>query len=132
MVMFNDPLPCDDPVHSAVRLALEMKAGFADVRQRWKRVGHEIGFGIGIAYGYATLGLIGTEGRYDYTAIGNVVNLASRLCDRAADGDILVDRRAMVEIEGAIAVETLGKSGLKGVARDVTVYRVTDQSPVAG
>ena len=73
MVIFNDPLPCAAPVLEATRLALDMKRGFADIQARWRDLGHELGFGIGIAYGYATLGLIGSEGRYDYTAIGKPV-----------------------------------------------------------
>lgn len=126
MVIFNDPLPCDDPVMQAVTLAHEMKAAFADVQAYWRRRGHEIGFGIGISYGYATLGLIGSEGRYDYTAIGNAVNIAARLCDRAEDGEILADQRAKVEIENRAGVEPMGPLDLKGIGKPVEAFKIGD------
>lgn len=124
MVIFNDPLPCDDPVAKASTLAIEMRTAFAEVQKRWKKLGHDIGFGIGISYGYATLGLIGSEGRYDYTAIGNVVNIAARLCDRADDGEILIDKRACVEIEDRAETEAVGALDLKGVGKQVETYRI--------
>jgi len=127
MVIFNDPLTVDQPVLRAVRLGLDLKAAFAEVQERWRKLGHELGFGIGVAYGYATLGLIGAEGRYDYTAIGNVVNVAARLCDRAEDGQILIDKRAQIEIENAIPTERVGELELKGVSKSVETYRVIEQ-----
>ncbi len=125
MVIFNDPLPAERPVLQAATLALEMKAAFAGIQERWHKLGHKLGFGIGIAYGYATLGLIGAEGRYDYTAIGNVVNIAARLCDRAGDGQILIDKRAQIEVEDALACEPLGELDLKGVGKPVEAFSVT-------
>ena len=83
VVLFNDPLPCPDPTARAVRMALAMRARVAELSESWRKQGHELGFGVGIAQGYATLGTIGFEGRYDYAAIGPVANLASRLCDEA-------------------------------------------------
>ncbi|MDX1485471.1 MAG: MerC family mercury resistance protein [Alphaproteobacteria bacterium] len=124
MVIFNDPLPCEDPVLKAAKLALEMKAAFSEVQAYWHRRGHDIGIGIGISYGYATLGLIGSEGRFDYTAIGNAVNLAARLCDCAKDGEILLDPRAAAEIEGVVQMEAVGRLELKGVAKPVEAFRV--------
>jgi class 3 adenylate cyclase len=124
MVVFNDPLPCDDPVLKAARLAAEMRAAFAEVQAHWRKLGHDIGFGIGISYGYATLGLIGSEGRFDYTAIGNAVNIAARLCDRAEDGEILIDQRAQVEIEGQAQVQSVGALDLKGVGKPVDAYKI--------
>jgi len=130
MVIFNDPLPCDDPVMKAIVLAGEMKTAFAEVQQYWSRRGHDIGFGIGVSYGYATLGLIGSEGRYDYTAIGNAVNVAARLCDRAGDGEILVDQRAKAEIEGRVRATPKGPMDLKGIAKPVDAFNVA--SPLDG
>ena len=84
MVIFDDPVPLPNPALSAVQMALEMRAAIGALIEKWRRLGHELGFGIGIAHGYATLGTIGFEGRFDYAAIGTVSNVASRLCDEAA------------------------------------------------
>ena len=125
MVIFNDPLPCDAPVLKAAELARAMTRSFGEVRERWEQLGHGLGLGIGIAYGYATLGVIGSEGRYDYTAIGKVVNIAARLCDRAADGETLLDTRAFMEVEGKINAENVGTLELKGLQKPVEVYRLS-------
>ena len=124
MVIFNDPLPCRDPVAEAAKLACEMKAAFKEIQAHWRELGHDLGIGIGIAYGYATLGLIGSEGRYDYTAIGNVVNIAARLCDRAEDGEIFVDKRARIEIDGETQIEPVGLLDLKGIGTQVETFKV--------
>ncbi len=124
MVFFNDPIPCDEPVLNAVELALAIRAAFEDIRAPWQRLGHAIGLGIGIASGYATLGLIGFRGRSDYTAIGSAVNTASRLCDVAEDKQILISQRAHIDIEGKVAVESLGEFDLKGIAKPMEVLRV--------
>ncbi len=124
MVIFNDPLPCDDPVAAATKLACEMRAAFKEIQAHWRKLGHDLGLGIGIAYGYATLGLIGSEGRYDYTAIGNVVNIAARLCDRAEDGEIFVDKRAQIEIHGEARIEAIGLLDLKGIGTQVETFKV--------
>ncbi len=128
MVFFNDPLPCHDPVAEAIRLACEMKAAFGEIQAHWRKLGHDLGLGIGIAYGYATLGLIGSEGRYDYTAIGNVVNIAARLCDRAEDGEIFVDKRAKIEIDSEAQIEPVGLLDLKGIGTQVETFKVISLS----
>src|SRR6266567_4162994 len=99
MVFFNDPLPCPDPAERAVKMAVEMREAVAGLQEDWRRRGREIGFGVGIAQGYATLGQIGFAERVDYTAIGTVCNLAARLCDAAADGQILVSKRVAGAVE---------------------------------
>ena len=128
MVFFNDPLPCDAPVFEAASLALEMKSTFIDARREWERLGHKLGLGMGIAGGYATLGFVGYEGRFDYTAIGNVVNIASRLCDNAGDGEILINQRAYLDIEGEVQAERRGPLDLKGVGKQVESYHVVKLS----
>jgi class 3 adenylate cyclase len=122
MVFFNDPIPCEEPVLDAVKLALELRLDFEAVREPWAKRGHAIGLGIGIAAGYATLGLVGFKGRSDYTAVGNVVNVAARLCDKAADGQILLGRRAYGDVEAQVQVEPVGSFELKGVRKAVDVY----------
>lgn len=122
MVFFNDPIPCDEPVLDAVKLALDLRLDFEAVREPWAKRGHVVGLGIGIAAGYATLGLVGFKGRNDYTAIGNVVNVAARLCDKAADGQILLGRRAYEDVEAQVQVEPIGSFELKGVRKPVEVF----------
>jgi class 3 adenylate cyclase len=124
VVLFNAPLPCPDPSARAVRMALAMRARIAELSDNWRKQGHELGFGVGIAQGYATLGTIGFEGRYDYAAIGPVANLASRLCDEAGDGEILISRRALAAIEDLVAAEPAGDLALKGFVRPVAAHRV--------
>ena len=124
MVYFNDPLPCPDPAVRAVRLATEMRDVMGDLAQKWRRLGHEIGFGIGIAQGYATMGHIGFEGHVDYTAIGTVTNLAARLCDKARDGQILVSQRVAAAIEGRATLEPVDEIALKGLTRPGPVHQV--------
>src|SRR4029450_9075849 len=98
-VLFNDPLPSPDPSVRAVRMAVEMRDAMASLAVEWRKLGHELGFGMGIAHGYATLGRIGFEGRYDYSAIGTGVNLAGRVCAEARAGQILVDGKVHVAVE---------------------------------
>ena len=129
MVFFNDPVPCDRPVLEAVRLAGEIQEAWEAVGSHWQRLGHRVGIGIGIASGYATLGLVGKEGRADYTAIGNVVNLASRLCDRAEPGEILIDRRAYIDVEEEIEASGPDRLALDGIGGEVEVYRVAPPRP---
>jgi adenylate cyclase len=124
MVLFNDPLPCPDPSVRAVRMAIDMRDGVADLARRWRKLGHELGFGIGIAHGYATLGRIGFEGRFDYSAIGSVVNLAARLCGEARSGQILVDGKVYAAIEELAEIEPLGELALKGFHRAVHAFDV--------
>jgi adenylate cyclase len=124
MVLFNDPVPCPDPAARAVRLAVAMREAVVNLSRGWASRGHRIGFGIGIAQGYATLGRIGFEGRYDYSAIGTVANLAARLCGEAKDGQILVSERVAAAVEGIAALEPIGEMQLKGLARPVGVRNV--------
>ena len=124
MVFFNDPVPCDQPVLQAVRLAKEISEAFEGIRAPWQKLGHAMGLGIGISSGYATLGLIGFHGRADYTAIGGVVNTASRLCDFASDGQILLNQRALLDIEQHVETEELGERELKGIGSPVQIFRV--------
>jgi class 3 adenylate cyclase len=124
MVFFGDPIPCDDPSHRAVRMAVAMRERMATQLEAWRKLGHDLGFGIGIAMGYATLGQIGFEGRYDYGAIGAVVNLASRLCGEAADGQVLVNQRVHGMVEELIQVEPVGELTLKGLSRAVPAFNV--------
>jgi adenylate cyclase len=100
LVLFNDPLPCVDPSARAVRMAVEMRDQVAKLAAGWRSQGHVLGFGIGIAHGYATLGCVGFEGRFQYSATGTVPNLASRLCDQARNGQILVDAKVHAQVGG--------------------------------
>lgn len=124
MVLFNDPLPCDDPAGEALRLGMAMRSRMAELGKRWRRLGHKLGFGVGISLGYATVGIVGSEGRFDYTASGTIVNLAARLCDKAADGEILISPRAYAAIEDHFAAEPIGELSLKGIHAPVDVFRV--------
>jgi class 3 adenylate cyclase/AmiR/NasT family two-component response regulator len=128
LVVFNDPVPCPDPALRAVRLAVAMREAVAALARDWASRGHAIGFGVGIAQGYATLGQVGFEGRSDYTAMGTVTNLAARLCEMAEDGQILVTWRIVAAIEGAARVEPLGEIALKGLVRPVAVGNVVSLS----
>jgi len=124
MVFFNDPIPCREPVLDAVKLALDIRAAFEELREPWLKRGQVIGLGLGVASGFATLGLVGLQGRTDYTAIGGAVNVASRLCDKAADGQILITQRAFLDIESRVEAESLGAFELKGVMTPVETYSV--------
>jgi adenylate cyclase len=123
-VLFNDPLPCSDPSVRAVRMAIEMRDAVADLAVQWRKLGHDLGFGMGIAHGYATLGRIGFEGRYDYSAIGTVVNLAARLCAEARGGQILVDGKVQMAVETLTDIEPLGELVLKGMQRPVSAFNI--------
>jgi class 3 adenylate cyclase len=105
-------------------MALDMRAALGALIEKWRRLGHELGFGIGIAHGYATLGTIGFEGRFDYAAIGTVSNVASRLCDEAKPGQILISSRVLMAVEEAISVEPVGDFALKGISRPLAAYNV--------
>src|SRR5262245_17444716 len=124
MVVFNDPIPVDNPALQAVLMAIEMRAAIGELIEKWRKLGHDIGFGIGIAHGFATLGTIGFEGRFDYAAIGTVSNVASRLCDEAKPGQILISSRVLMAVEKNITVEAVGDFALKGIRRPLTAYNV--------
>ena len=124
LIFFNDPIEVPDACPRAARMALAMQARFAPLSERWRRLGHDLKLGIGIARGYATLGALGYEGRFDYTAIGGVVNVAARLCGEAAGGEILVDRRARAGLDDAFALEPVEPLALKGYDRPVPAFRL--------
>ena len=124
MVVFNDPVPVDNPALQAVLMALEMRNAIGTLTETWRRWGHDIGFGIGIAHGFATLGTVGFEGRFDYAAIGTVSNVASRLCDEAKPGQILISPRVLTKVENAVKVEPVGEFELKGIRRPIAAYNV--------
>jgi adenylate cyclase len=124
MVFFNDPLLEPDHAARAVRLAVAMRQHVAELIESWRQRGHALGFGVGIAMGFATLGKIGFEGRFDYAAIGSVCNLAARLCAEARDGQILVSQPVVVAVEDVVEVEELPALALKGFARPVPAYNV--------
>ena len=124
MVLLNDPLPCPAPSARAVKMALEMRDGVAKIAAKWEAYGHDLGFGIGVAHGYATLGCIGYEGRFQYSVTGTVANLASRLCDQALNGQILVDAKVHAEVEALAELEAVGELVLKGFRRSVKAFNV--------
>ena len=124
MVVFNDPVPVEKPALQAVLMALEMRDVIGALTEKWRRLGHDIGFGIGIAHGFATLGTIGFEGRFDYAAIGTVSNVASRLCDEAKPGQILISPRVLTKVENAVKVEPVGEFALKGIRRPLAAHNV--------
>ena len=124
MVFFNDPIPVPNPALQAVQTALDMRTAIGALIEKWRRLGHELGFGVGIAHGFATLGTIGFEGRFDYAAIGTVSNVASRLCDEAKPGQILISPRVLMAVEDAVTVESVGDFMLKGISRPVAAYNV--------
>lgn len=126
MVFFNDPLPCPDPAKRAVQMAIAMRERMDELTVTWHKRGHELGFGIGIALGYATLGQIGFEGRYDYGAIGTVVNLASRLCAEAQSGQVLISQQVYTAIEELAETEPLGELPLKGFHKPVTALNIVN------
>ena len=127
MVYFNDPLPCTDPADRAVRMAVAMREAVGEMMSGWRRRGFDLGFGIGVAQGYATLGRIGFEERVDYTAIGTVTNLAARLCGEARDGQILLSKRVATAVEGSVTLEEIGSLALKGLSQAVAVYNVAGE-----
>jgi adenylate cyclase len=124
MVFFNDPLPCPDPAERAVRMAVEMREALLQLQTDWKKRGRQIGFGLGIAQGYATLGQIGFAERIGYTAIGTVCNLAARLCAEAKDGQILISQRIAAAADSIAPLEEIGDLALKGLSQAVAVYNI--------
>jgi class 3 adenylate cyclase len=126
MVFFNDPAPVADHELQAIRLALALRTRFDELAGLWRKRGTELGLGTGIAAGYATLGRIGFEGRYDYGALGPVINLASRLSTGAEAGQILISQRVLATVEDAVVAEPVGELELKGFARPVAAYEVRE------
>jgi class 3 adenylate cyclase len=125
MVFFNDPIPLDKPARRAVEMALAMRDRVRTLAEGWSRIGHDLGFGVGIAQGYATLGRIGYEGRFDYAAIGSVTNLAARLCAEAAAEQVLISQRVFSAVEGVAAGELVGALQLRGFSRPIRTFSVS-------
>ena len=123
MVFFNDPVPCPDPAARAVSLALDLQPIVTELCAKWREYGHDLGLGVGVALGYATLGVMGFEGCVEYGAVGTVVNLAARLCDQAAAGEILISQAAHAACEGVVTTEPGGQLDLKGLG-PVATWRV--------
>ena len=124
MVFFNDPIPCDDPSEKAVKMSVAMRDTVTELNSNWEKRGYDLGFGIGVDKGYATLGRIGFEGRFDYAAIGTVTNTASRLCDSAHPDQILISQKVLVDVEDIVSVEMIGDLVLKGLHRSINTYNV--------
>lgn len=124
MIVFNDPVPMENPVVTAVTMAMAMQRRLIPIAQGWRRRGFDLSMGVGVAQGYATLGTIGFEGRRDYGAIGTVTNLAARLCGEAKGGEILVSQRVWGHLDGVAHGEPVGELGLKGFQRPIPAYRI--------
>ncbi len=124
MIFFNDPVPVPNPAERAIRMALTMRDRVRELSVKWRKLGYELDFGVGIAQGYATIGAIGFEGRLDYGAIGTVTNLAARLCGEAKPGQILASQRLLGKVEDVVEVEQVGELTLKGFHRPVTAYNI--------
>jgi adenylate cyclase len=129
LIFFNDPLPITEPGKRAATMALAMRERFVPLRERWLKLGHDLALGIGIAQGFATLGAFGYEGRWDYSAIGSVVNLASRLSDEAQSGQILIDRRMRAALGDDAEVDPVGPLPLKGYAQPVAAFLLKSLQP---
>ena len=124
MVFFNDPLPCPDASIRSVRMGVAMQNRVADLEDGWRRSGYDLGFSVGIAQGFATLGRVGFEGRFDYAAIGTVTNLAARLCDVASAGQMLVSQRVHAAVEDLVVSTEVKELQLKGFSRPITAYSI--------
>lgn len=131
LVFFNDPIPCPDAPRRAVRMAVAMRSRVAELAEGWRRRGHDLGFGVGIAQGYATLGRVGFEGRYDYAAIGTVTNVSARLSSRAAAGQVLITQRVETELDDVAVTRPLGPVELRGITRPVEVFEVVGLNAAA-
>lgn len=126
MVFFNDPIACEDHAEKAVRMGVEMRARVKELRKGWLKKGYELDLGLGLAAGYATLGNIGFEGRVDYGAVGNVTNLAARLCDEAKGGQILTNQKTLSKIDDLVEAEPVGELQLKGFGRPVVAFNIVN------
>jgi class 3 adenylate cyclase/CheY-like chemotaxis protein len=124
MIFFNDPVPVPNPAERAIRVALAMRDRVSELTVKWRKRGYDLDFGVGIAQGYATIGAIGFEGRWDYGAIGTVTNLAARLCGEAKPGQVLISQRLLATAEELVEVEPVGELTLKGFHRPVPAHNV--------
>lgn len=125
MAFFNDPVPCDDAAERAVRMSIGIRDAVNELAAQWRRKGHDLALGLGIAQGYATLGRIGFEGRFDYSAIGSVTNLSARLCAEAGPWQVLVTDRVLAATEHIVDSEVVGDLSPKGFSRSVRVHNIT-------
>ena len=132
MVFFNDPIPLDRPAQHAVEMALAMRDRVRTLVEGWSRLGHDLGFGVGIAQGFATLGRIGYEGRFDYAAIGSVTNLAARLCAEAGAGQVLVSQRVFSAVDDVAVGESVGPLELRGFSRSIRAFGVSHMTANLG
>jgi class 3 adenylate cyclase len=128
MVVFNDPVAVENPELQAVLMALEMRDAIGVLTEKRRRCGYDVSFGIGIEHGFATLGTIGFEGRFDYAAIGTVSNVASRLCDQALPGQILISSRVRMAVEDIVKAELVGEFAIKGIRQPMLAYNVLAKS----
>jgi class 3 adenylate cyclase len=124
MIFFNDPVPVPNPAERAIRMALAMREQVKELTVKWRKLGYKLDFGVGVAQGFATIGAIGYEGRWEYGAIGSVPNLAARLCGEAKPGEILIAQRLLAGVEELVEHEEVGELALKGFHRPVSAYRV--------
>ena len=131
MIFFNDPVPVPDPAERAIKMAFAMRDRVHDLAKGWEKRGYDLALGVGIAQGYATIGAIGFEGRWDYGAIGTVTNLAARLCGEAKGGQVLVTSRVAAALEDLIECEEVGTLALKGLLKPVPAFSVVGLKPPA-
>jgi adenylate cyclase len=131
MIFFNDPVPVDRPAERALRMALAMRDRVRELSAGWRKRGHDLGLGVGVAEGYATIGAIGFAGRWDYGAIGTVTNLAARLCGEAKAGQILVSPRVAGAVEDGVKLEQVGTLALKGFLKPVEAFNVVGPKGVS-
>jgi class 3 adenylate cyclase len=124
VVIFNDPIPCENHALKAAQMALEMRDRVKELRATWLKKGYDLDLGVGFATGYATLGTMGFEGRMDYGTVGNLPNLAARLCGEAKGGQILIDQKTMSRLEDLFALEPLSELSLKGFSRSVLAFNL--------
>ena len=129
MIFFNDPTVVDDPAQRAIRMAVAMRDRVVGLSGRWRKRGFHLGLGVGIAQGYATIGAIGFEGRWDYGAIGTVTNLAARLCGEAQPGQILLTARVVEAVEDLVETDDVGALTLKGFGRPVPAFNLVRLKP---
>jgi adenylate cyclase len=124
VVIFNDPIPCERHAHKAIEMAIEMRDRVKELRTTWRKKGYDLDLGVGVSSGYATLGTMGFEGRMDYGTVGNLPNLASRLCAEAKGGQILTDQKTMSRLEDAFEAELIEELNLKGIHRPVVAFNI--------
>ena len=124
MIFFNDPVPVPNPTERAIRMTLTMRDRVRELTAKWRKLGYDLNFGVGIAQGYATIGAIGFEGRWEYGAIGSVPNLAARLCGEAKPGEILISQRLLAGVENLINFDPAGELTLKGFHRPIAAFRI--------